>query len=161
MQILSVNIFFSALDGFLAWQILIPMNREKKLLIATIVGMSVDGVLNALLIQNYGVVGASIATLLAEVCVCVISIFSCRDLLQFKPMIKNIFQCFLATIPFLFFHKLCVVINCSLMVRVMLVIFLSCIAYIGALSLLKNESFFDLIREIRKQLETKIIKAQK
>ena len=161
MQILSANIFFSALDGFLAWQILIPMNREKKLLIATIVGMSVDGVLNALLIKNYGVVGASIATLLAEVCVCVISIFSCRDLLQFKPMIKNIFQCFLATIPFLLIHRLCVVINYSRMVCVLLAIFLSCIAYIVALSLLKNESFFDLTREIKKQLETKMMKVQK
>ena len=137
------------------------MNREKKLLIATIVGMSVDGVLNALLIQNYGVVGASIATLLAEVCVCVISIFSCRDLLQFKPMIKNIFQCFLATIPFLLIHRLCVVINYSLMVCVLLAISLSCIAYIVALSLLKNESFFDLTREIKKQLETKMMKVQK
>ena len=149
MKILSIDLFFSALDGFLAWQILIPMNRERNLLVATITGMSVDCILNAIFIRHSGVVGAAIATLIAEICVCVVSIISCYDLLQFKPMIKNIFQCIIATIPFFVIYRISTGMNILEIGRVAVVMVCCLIVYIIGLILIHNEIGNQLLQRIK------------
>ena len=52
MKILSFDFIFAAMNGFLAWQVMIPYNQEKSLLSATILGALLDFVLNFLWIPH-------------------------------------------------------------------------------------------------------------
>ena len=62
-------------------QMLIPQGKEKISLLASISGLLVDAVANYLLIPRYDIVGASLATLLAEAIVFLIEFISLKELL--------------------------------------------------------------------------------
>lgn len=86
MKILSINIIFSTIDGFLGWQILVPLKREKFLMMATSVGAVMDIILNFIFIPVYGINGAAFATLLSELSVFLICSFSCC---HYVPLVKR------------------------------------------------------------------------
>lgn len=89
MKILSVNIIFSTIDGFLGWQILVPLKREKFLMMATSVGAVMDIILNYVFIPVCGINGAAFATLLSELSVFLICSFSCC---HYVPLFKRYFE---------------------------------------------------------------------
>ena len=149
MRILTLNLFFSALDGFLAWQILVPLNREKNLLAATILGMITDAVLNAFLIPLNGVAGAAYATLIAEVCVCVVNVASCYNLVPFRAIIKNIVQCILAVLPFGGVYSICVIAGVAGMARVFIMVICCLLIYIFILLLMCNKTCMDLLKVMK------------
>lgn len=72
LYILSVNMVFAAINGFLALQILVPFEYEKKLLLATGIGAVVNAVLNIFLIEQYGAMGAAYATVVSEIAVFIV-----------------------------------------------------------------------------------------
>lgn len=152
MRILTLNLFFSALDGFLAWQILVPLNREKNLLAATILGMITDAVLNAFLIPLNGVAGAAYATLIAEVCVCVVNVASCYDLVPFRAIVKNIVQCILAALPFGGVYSICVIAEAAGMARVFIMVICCPLIYIFILLLMRNKTCMDLLELMKNSI---------
>ncbi|WP_298077569.1 flippase [uncultured Abiotrophia sp.] len=66
MQILMPILIISGFSNITGNQILIPHNKDKLFMIAVSVGACVNLILNALLMPPYGIVGAAIATLVAE-----------------------------------------------------------------------------------------------
>ena len=72
MQILLPCIIFIGLTNILGNQILVPLGKEKKVLISIICGAVIDLVINIILIPIYGCIGAAIGTLLAELLVFII-----------------------------------------------------------------------------------------
>lgn len=83
LRILSIDLFFATVNGFLAWQILVPLKKEKLLLVATIIGAVIDALINLIFIPVFGVSGAAFATLITE-----ITVFG----IMFKYCPKNIFS---------------------------------------------------------------------
>ncbi len=82
MRILIILIVVTGFSNILGMQILIPSNCENKYMIAVMLGACSDLVLNALLIPNFGAVGAAIATLFAELMQFFVQIFFVRDVLK-------------------------------------------------------------------------------
>lgn len=80
MMIISPSIIFIGIGSITAWQLLIPLGRDKCTLIGAVVGAVVDLVINFLLIPQYGAAGASIGTLVAEFCVIIIHFIGLKDL---------------------------------------------------------------------------------
>ncbi|MGL6065164.1 MAG: polysaccharide biosynthesis C-terminal domain-containing protein [Fusobacteriaceae bacterium] len=66
MRVMLPIIFFISISGFISSQILIPTNNEKKILKISVIGLLINFILNLLLIKKYGILGAGIATLMAE-----------------------------------------------------------------------------------------------
>ena len=99
MKILSVNILFSTVDGFLGWQILVPLKKEKFLMYATVTGAILDIVLNLLFIPAMGVDGAALATLCSELCVFTICTVSCRKDVPLARLFRSLWKYFCAAIP--------------------------------------------------------------
>ncbi|MGL4688207.1 MAG: flippase [Fusobacteriaceae bacterium] len=66
MRVMLPIIFFISISGFTSSQILIPTNNEKKILKISIIGLLINFILNLLLIPKKGILGAGIATLIAE-----------------------------------------------------------------------------------------------
>lgn len=89
MKWIMPSIIFIGIGSITAWQLLIPLGRDKCTLIGAIIGMIVDLIINYFLIPKFGAAGASIGTLCAEICVVVTHIIGLRDMIwDFFDMIN-------------------------------------------------------------------------
>ncbi len=79
MVVITPTIFFIGMSNIFGIQMLVPMGKEKSLLVAEICGAIVDLVLNAMLIPRLGATGAAIGTLAAEFIVMIIAIVALGD----------------------------------------------------------------------------------
>lgn len=76
------SIVFIGIGSITAWQLLIPLGRDRCTLVGAVVGAVVDFGINWLLIPKYGATGASIGTLCAEVCVVIVHVIGLRDIIK-------------------------------------------------------------------------------
>lgn len=96
MMILTPILFFIAINNVLGVQYLLPTNRIKEYTIAVSTGAITNVVFNFLLIPKYKVIGACIATLLAELIVPVVELIILRKNINIKYIFKNIYKYFFA-----------------------------------------------------------------
>ena len=69
LRILMPAIVFIAVSNITGIQMLVPLGKEKVVLVSELAGMAVDIVLNSVLIPKYGASGAAIGTMVAELVV--------------------------------------------------------------------------------------------
>lgn len=155
MKILAINLIFSSIDGFLAWQVLIPMNKESVVLITTIIGSIADFILNFMLIPIAGVSGAALSTLLAEVCVCIITVGASTRIICFDRVKKNLAQYICVSISFLFIYREIESSFSSVITVVLLMVLICASVYILLLLLLKNDMILWLIKKMNSTLRIK------
>ena len=93
--VLAINQIFSSIDRIFAWQILMPVRKEKIVLISTIVGALSNFILNIFVIKLLGYVGAAITTMCSEIFVFIVLCWFCRNMVNIKKMFYNIWQYFL------------------------------------------------------------------
>ena len=149
-RILAVNLFFSAVDGFLGWQILVPNNRDKVLLGATMLGATADFVLNLILIPLAGVEGAAVATLISEVSVFGICLFYSAKYLNFARLFGHCIKCMVASLPVFLIglfvnNRIHSVIGSSI-----LTVCLTVVVYLGTLIVTKDTFVCLILKEIRR-----------
>lgn len=90
MSLLSVTIIIMSLNSVVRTQYLIPREYDKVYLLAVISGAIVNIGLNAVLIPKLGAPGASIATILSYLTICIIQCINVRRAL---PLGKYIVEC--------------------------------------------------------------------
>ncbi len=88
MQIIIPTIFIIGLSNILGIQMLVPLGKEKALLVAEIGGAVIDLIINAVLIPYYKSAGAAVGTLVAEIFVTTYLFVYLRN--ELKGVIKNI-----------------------------------------------------------------------
>lgn len=89
MQIIMPTLLFIGLSNILGIQVLIPLGKEKIVLISEIAGAAIDLVINYLLIPKYASIGAAFGTTVAEAVVLAIQCFALRgDLSELLSNIK-------------------------------------------------------------------------
>lgn len=93
LHILSFAVVFSAFSTCIVNNVFLIKKYEKITLIATTVGAIVDFVMNFVLIKKIGYFGASITTLISEICVFVICCISMRAHRMNIIYTKKIFSC--------------------------------------------------------------------
>jgi len=69
MMIIMPTIICIGITNLLGFEIMVPTGRDKAVLHSTIIGATVDVIINALLIPRYGAAGAAMGTLVAEIAV--------------------------------------------------------------------------------------------
>ena len=79
MQIIMPTIFFIGLTNIMGIQMLVPLGKEKIVLISEIAGAIVDLLINLILIPKYASAGAAIGTLVAEAVVWIVQYAMLRD----------------------------------------------------------------------------------
>lgn len=87
MQIIMPTIFCVGITNLLGLQILVPIGKEKVVLVSEIIGAIIDLIINAMLIPRYASTGAAIGTLCAEVGVLVVQVVYLRGVVY--QMIKS------------------------------------------------------------------------
>ncbi len=98
MRIVVPLILIIGFSYFIGIQILYPHGQEKKVLVSAIVGAAMNFSLNLLLIPRYSYIGASIATLIAEIFVLIVQAYFGRKYLNFRIFNRNSYKYLLATI---------------------------------------------------------------
>ncbi len=79
MQIIMPTLLFIGMTNILGMQILVPLGREKSVLLSTAVGAVVDLILNLLLIPSMSAAGAAIGTVVAEFAVWIVQLILLRE----------------------------------------------------------------------------------
>ena len=79
MRIIMPTLLFIGVTNITGIQIMVPMGREKSVLLSEIVGMVINLVINALLIPRMHSTGAAIGTLAAEFAVLIVQYLAMRS----------------------------------------------------------------------------------
>lgn len=148
-RILAVNLFFSAIDGYLGWQILVPNRKDKVLLGATIVGAITDFILNMILIPRTGIDGAAMATLVSEGIVFIICISNSVKYMEVQKFIVHLIKVIVASMPVLGIGKLIMTMTSSVILSSIGTVMLTVIVYIMILIILKDD-FLISVKSIKK-----------
>lgn len=157
-RILAINLFFSALDGFLGWQILVPNNRDKVLLSATIIGAAADFVLNIVLIPKWGVEGAALATFLSEAAVFCVCITYSMKYMDFRKLFVHFRKCIIAILPVFGIGALILPLELPTILSATLIVGSTGIVYFLLLGLLRDELFCSVAVDIKEFLHKRMNK---
>lgn len=98
MQIIMPILLLSGFSNILGNQILIPRGKEKWFLLAVSCGAFVDIIFNAVLMPNFGCIGAAVATLMAETMQMSIQLYASRKYLCNNINHKSIVIIIVATL---------------------------------------------------------------
>lgn len=88
--LISIKLPFMAWANVIRTQCLIPNHRDREYLVSLYVGAAVNLILNLILIPLYAAYGAALATIAAEVSVCIVqTCFTRSQVNPLKPAIKS------------------------------------------------------------------------
>ncbi len=145
--ILSVAMIFALISAFYSNCILIVFSCDKALLTATVVSALINVLLNLFMLPLWGMIGASITTLIAEVVNLMIQYTYARRFLDQKVLNRSdLIKCIIAS---LLFAVVCVLIVHKFgdsYLSLVIGIPISCLIYFGSNLLMKNSSMISLIR---------------
>ena len=82
LQFLMPSLIFIGLSSVTAWQLLIPLGKEKYTVIGALAGVIVNLGLNSLMIPALGGVGAAVASTLAELAVLSVHVKALKDIVS-------------------------------------------------------------------------------
>lgn len=160
MNILMPTVVLIGFTNLFSMQMLIPQGKEKVNLWASISGLAVDAVANYLLIPKYDILGASVATLLAEFIVFLIEFAFLKDVLieafqkiKWKSLLSSIV---LSSSIMLIIKKVVIVSNLFISLSVCAVAFFG--AYAVVLIALKEPLVYENFHKVKQKLNAIIVK---
>lgn len=158
IKIISPVILIVGMSNILGIQYLLPTKKNKPYIIAVISGALINIILNVIFIIKFDSVGASVATVLAELIVFVIEYFYLRKQFDFKKIFKTMYKYFFAA---LIMYFICLAIDMieifNPIILIIIQIFSGGLSYIIILLLLKEENTTEFIKKITK----KVVKNEK
>ncbi|HHD2753330.1 TPA: oligosaccharide flippase family protein [Clostridium perfringens] len=92
MRILSPLIVILSIGNLFGTQILIPLGKEKKLLVAVLSGSIINFTLNVMLIPIYKENGAAFATIIAEFIIMIIQVYFATKQVEVSLSLKEIIK---------------------------------------------------------------------
>lgn len=98
LQIFTPLIIIIGCSNILGMQYMIPYKKEKQYTISLLVGFSINFCLNLILIYYFQALGATIATIIAELSVTITMFIFVRKELSFKEIFKTIIKPLIASI---------------------------------------------------------------
>lgn len=152
LRILSISLVFSMLATFYTNAVLIPMKREKEVLVATILSAFLNVGLNFVLLRTYKQDGAALTTLLAELIMFLYQYMKGRSYIKLK--VSGGFYCGLL-LGCVGIYGVVYSIDTFLGIfpgNLLVKIFFSAIIYFSILLLFKNDIIFPLIHKLTNHL---------
>jgi O-antigen/teichoic acid export membrane protein len=154
LQLLSLLIIIIGVNNLFGIQILIGMGYEKKFLIAVMFGAASNLCLNLLLIGKYGSLGASMASVIAEILITIVVIIFTLRVIYIRLNIKSIFQPIIATLPIIPISLLFNSVFMEDSIYLLLTILSSGVIYsIVLLFFFKNEQTHQILQSIIKKIK--------
>lgn len=154
MVIISPIILLIGISGTIGTQYLLPTQRQKEYTISVIAGAIINFTMNLCLINKFGAIGASIATVVAECTVTMIQLYCIRKEFYIKDIIKMSLKYLIS--GFVMF-LVCILVgkyinnnlySCIIQICVGILVYGIC------LLILKDKLFLEILNQVK----TKIIK---
>jgi O-antigen/teichoic acid export membrane protein len=105
LQVLSFVALFKAISILLGSGLMIAVKRDKKYILCIWGALSINILLNLLLIKSYGVIGASVATVISEGLLVISLIIINKDFLS-REILKNFYVFVASALPVLVIFKM-------------------------------------------------------
>ena len=149
IKVISPIILFIGLSNIIGTQFLLPTKRQKEFTISVTAGAIINFILNMILIRGFQSVGASIATVFAELLVTSIQIYCIRDVFNIKEILKiaknNIISVIVMTIACL----IIAIFAKNTIICLALQVIIGAIVYFAILVILKDEFIQNIIERIK------------
>ncbi len=154
--VISPIIILIGLSNVTGTQYLLPTKQQNKYTISVITGAVVNFLLNIILIKNYKSIGASIATVIAELSVTVVQFILIRKDIKFIDVIKISYKYLIASIlMFIISFSIGLIIS-NYLISIIVQVIVSMFSYFILLLILKDKF---VLKEKNKVIE--IIKKKK
>ena len=136
------------LSNVIGTQYLLPTKQQNKYTISVVAGALVNFILNFILIRYYKSIGASIATVIAELAVTTVQFILVKDQIKFKDVIKISYKYFIASL---------IMFGCSMVVgyliknnllSIVIQVIVSGVVYFTLLLLMKDKFIKEGIEKI-------------
>ena len=154
-RVFSILIIIKSFGNLLCYQLIICSGNEKKRLPAYIVAGISNILLNTILIPIYGAVGAAIASLIAEILVNGIQIFSIRKEFDFKISYKSFIEAIVSSIIMLYGIYYINYIENILIIKFILNVLCGFLIYCITNILMKNEIIIQFFYILYKKYKLK------
>jgi O-antigen/teichoic acid export membrane protein len=155
LVILSPAILFMAWSSVFGTQYLLPLGKMKEYTTSVYVGAFVNIILNFILIESYGSVGAAIGTLCAELAVILVQIYYIRKILDISKILPKLVYYLISGGIMYYVVKVLGGIMGPSFITTSVQVFVGLIVYVGIVILF--ESFFRnglILNEIKKDRKT-------
>lgn len=154
--VISPIIVLIGLSNVTGTQYLLPTKKQNQYTLSVVVGAIVNFILNLILIKYFASIGASIATVIAELAVTVTQFILIRKEIKFIDVAKLSYKYFYASI---------IMFMCSMLVgyfikdnfiSIILQVIISCFVYFIILYILKDKIIIELVNKVRNKLRKEV-----
>ena len=143
LRIICIIIPFISISSVIGTQYLLALKKQKEYTISVIIGALINLILNFLLISNYNSIGASIATVFAELFVTIIQFYFIRKDFNLKEIFKSLLKYFLVS---LIMFIICFIPNYFITSRIICLlvqVIIGIITYFSILIIIKDDFFMN------------------
>lgn len=158
MKIMTPIVFFIGITNIIGTQILPAIQNEKKSLLSYILGLTINFILNYLLIPKYGAIGAAYATFFAELITMIIQIFLVRKIFFKKEIFITLFQTIISSLILFIFLYTTIKIVKNIYIQLFVLPIFSVVLYAICLILLKNYFIIKIKNKLLTKLQFKLEK---
>ncbi len=152
INVISPIIIAIGLSGVIGTQYLLPTKKQKEFTISVAIGAITNFLINLLLIGKYGGVGASVGTVIAEICVTIVQFILIRKEFAVHNIFKMSIQYFVsAVVMFGICSIIANFINNSLYC-IITQVFVGILVYVSCLLILKNEFIYTILDKVKQKL---------
>ena len=148
MKIISPIILFIGLSNVIGTQYLLPTKRQKEYTISVIAGSCINAVFNLILIPEYGAIGASIGTIIAELVVTGTQMYYTKNDFNFIKIIKIAQNYLIAGISMFILNLLISQVAAKGTIFLLIQTFIGFLFYISLLVLMKDEFIGFILKKI-------------
>lgn len=153
LRILSIALVFSNFASFTTASVLLPMKKEKYILMATIFSALVNVLLNLLLIPMFHQNGAALTTAIAELLVFLISYYHARKFIKIDGVVKNLATSIIGCLAMILVSGILKLFVVNMILYTVFTIVISIVVYLLILLLLKNNLALELLNGIIKKFK--------
>lgn len=150
LSILAFNQIFSSIDRILAWQVLMPIRKEKIVFFSTIIGAVSNFLLNLVIIKLLGYNGAAITTFISELIVFLVLVVVCRKKVNIIRIFKYTWQYILGTFVIIIVGILVNENVDGVIIRLFLNVTFSVTGYMLVLMLLRNKYLYEILASVKR-----------
>ena len=98
MNVLSPIVVLCGLSSVMGYQYLLPTKRQKEYTISVFIGIIINFILNYILILKHNSIGASVATVISQIIVCLVQFYIIRKDMSIRELIKISYKYIIAGI---------------------------------------------------------------
>ncbi len=152
IRVISPIVILIGISNVIGTQYLLPTKQQAKYTFSVITGAIVNFILNFILIKKYWSIGASIATVIAELSVTVVQLILVRQDIRIWDIIKTTHKYIISSIIMFLISMLIAYVLPVGAVTMIIQIVVSVIVYFMILVLMKDDLIFEGLYKIKKFL---------